>query len=122
MRHPVQNVKIDDHGTPRFQQNIIVDYLLRKGPFDLNHLALQDFPREDYVQFAQLIGYSVSGFGGLGYVSDDDYYIAEAMIEGDLTEEQAELQYLRKLVSNLRSQLRPVASELFGVAEEDLLE
>ena len=43
----------------------------------LNELAAMDFPREDRVQLAQLIGYSILGFGELSYVSDEDYERAE---------------------------------------------
>lgn len=32
-----------------------------------------DFPQEDRVQLAQLIGYSQEGFGELSYVTNKDY-------------------------------------------------
>lgn len=67
--HPIQPVYVDPFGVHRFKKNAIVRYLLDKGPFDLNHLALQDFSKEDHEQFAQLIGYSRSGFADLSYVS-----------------------------------------------------
>jgi hypothetical protein len=35
-----------------------------------------NFPREDRVQFAQLIGYSYTGFGELSYVREEDHYAA----------------------------------------------
>lgn len=59
----------DEHGTVRFRENKIVRYLLDEGPFDLQKLAVLPFDREDHEQFAQLIGYSVSGLGELPYVS-----------------------------------------------------
>lgn len=65
---PMQNIVIDPHGVPRFKKNAVVEYLLNRGPFDLNHLAVQNFSNEDQAQFAQLIGYSVSGWGDLSYV------------------------------------------------------
>jgi len=40
------------------------------------------FPQEDREQFAQLIGYSLSGFGELDYVSDETYEVAERMLRG----------------------------------------
>lgn len=70
MKHPMQPVQMDDVGTIRFKKNKIVDYLLNNGGFDMNSLALVEFSDEDREQFAQLIGYSVGGFGGLSYVSD----------------------------------------------------
>jgi len=76
-RHPVQPMVKDDHGVMRFKENAIVRYLLDKGPFDMNHLALQEFSAEDAEQFAQLIGYSLSGFGDLSYVSNETYTKAE---------------------------------------------
>ena len=53
----------------RFQENKLVTYLLDHGGLTMNDLAMvPDVSRADREQFAQLIGYSVSGFGELGYV------------------------------------------------------
>lgn len=71
-KHPQQPVEKDDQGVIRFKKNHIVDFLLRSGRFDLNLLALMPFSNEDRTQFAQLIGYSVSGFGELSYVPSED--------------------------------------------------
>lgn len=72
--HPCQPIIKDDNGISRFKQNTIVRFLLNNGGFvDLNKLAIMEFPREDKVQFAQLIGYSICGFGELSYVSDEDF-------------------------------------------------
>lgn len=78
VRHPVQPLLIARHGTVHFKENAIIRYLLDAGPFDLNHLACIPFSIEDRVQFAQLIGYSLAGFGELSYVSDADYERAAA--------------------------------------------
>ena len=67
MKHPNQPLYRDDRNVLRFKQNHIVRFLLDHGPHDLNSLARMNFEREDRVQFAQLIGYSLSGFGDLGY-------------------------------------------------------
>ena len=65
----MQKIDLDAHSVLRFRSNALVRYLLDAGPFDLNHLALlPNIPRGDWVQLAQLIGYSVSGFGDLSYV------------------------------------------------------
>lgn len=68
---PMQPIVRDGKGVIRFQENAIVrtliDYCTNKG-LSMNELALMNFRREDREQFAQLIGYSVSGFGELGYV------------------------------------------------------
>ena len=83
MKHPIQMLKEDDHGVVRFVDNPIVRYLLDNGPFDMNHLAVAfSAPeyREDAEQFAQLIGYSLSGFSELSYVSDEAFEMAHTNI------------------------------------------
>jgi len=69
----------DDKGVIRFKANAIVRYLLERGPFDMTHLLLQEFSDEDRMQFAQLIGYSLSGYAELEYVSDESYEAAESL-------------------------------------------
>ena len=54
----------------RFRANAIVCMLLDEGSFDMNHIARRNFSQEDREQFAQLIGYSVSGAGDLSYMSE----------------------------------------------------
>ena len=67
--HPMQSIVMDESNVIRFQENAIVRFLLDAGPFDMNQLGIMPFDREDREQFAQLIGYSVSGFGDLSYAS-----------------------------------------------------
>lgn len=78
MKHPFQPVDIVD-GVYRFRRNAIVRYLLDAGPFDMNALAVLPFDDEDRIQFAQLIGYSVCGFGELSYVPEDVVALADAL-------------------------------------------
>lgn len=80
-KHPTQPLVKDKHGTLRFKRNSIVEFLLQKGGYDLNKLAAIDFSQEDREQFAQLIGYSLDGFGELDYVSDETYERAEKSIK-----------------------------------------
>lgn len=87
MKHPMQKITIDKSGTARFVENKIVRTLLDTGPLDMNRLAMLEFSDEDREQFAQLIGYSVSGFGELSYVSDRAYNKAEAIVR-DLVKEK----------------------------------
>lgn len=75
-RHPVQPLITGPDGVTRFKRNAIVRFLLDAGPFDMNQLALMNYSDEDREQFAQLIGYSLSGFGELRYVSDKTYEAA----------------------------------------------
>lgn len=75
----------------RFKQNNIVAYLIDKGSINLNQIAYlaadpaNGFTQEDQEHLAQLIGYSVAGFGGLSYASPETVEkadeIADAMIE-----------------------------------------
>lgn len=74
-RHPMQPLVKDEHGTVRFKRNAIVKHLIQGKQ---NDIAMMDFSDEDRVQVAQLIGYSVSGFSDLSYVSDADCERAEA--------------------------------------------
>lgn len=68
--HPMQPIVMDPHGVVRFKANPIVrlllDYASERG-LDLNKLAIMQFSDEDRSQLAQLIGYSVSGYGDLSY-------------------------------------------------------
>lgn len=73
MTQPMQPLYTDRRGVVRFKENAVVSYLLDKGGLTLNDLALVDFPQEDLEQFAQLIGYSLRGFGELHYVSNRTY-------------------------------------------------
>lgn len=81
----MQDIVLDEYGTPRFRENRIVKYLLTYGPFDMNDFGEMfggdEEYREDEEQFAQLIGYSVSGFGDLPYASEDIVNEADALAE-----------------------------------------
>ena len=70
---PLQPLIHDKHGVLRFKENKIVRYLLDNGGIDMNKLAMQGFDDSDSEQFAQLIGYSLSGFAELSYVKEIDY-------------------------------------------------
>ena len=68
-KHPLQPFVVDKDGTVHFKQNTIVRFLLEAGLWDMNKLELMNFTLEDREQFAQLIGYSLTGFLELPYVS-----------------------------------------------------
>lgn len=80
-KFPIQPLTRDAAGTIRFEKNLIVRFLLDAGPFDLNQLMKLPFPNEDREQFAQLIGYSLQGFGELDYVSDATYNEASSLLD-----------------------------------------
>lgn len=78
---PIQPVYRDEQGVVRFRANAVVSFLYQWASargMGLNELALMPFDAADREQFAQLIGYSVSGFGDLSYVSDETYARATA--------------------------------------------
>lgn len=87
--HPMQPVVLDKDGVARFKANAIVRFLIdysHSRGVGLNELALMPFDAADREQFAQLIGYSVSGFGELGYVSDGAYQKAAEAAQALTTE------------------------------------
>ncbi len=81
-KQPMQSVYLNEHGTARFRPNKIVRYLLDAGIFDMNHIALlPHISKQDREQFAQLIGYSVSGFGDLSYAREKTIAKADRRVE-----------------------------------------
>jgi hypothetical protein len=119
--HPFQPVYLERDGTLRFKENKIVSYLLKHGGIDLNKIAELPFEREDRVHFAQLIGYSVGGFGELNYVKDDEYEKARLMAD-DEDPRDAELAVLRETLYAIRKGLREPIAELYGKHPDDLME
>ncbi|PTA95712.1 hypothetical protein C9415_10150 [Kluyvera sp. Nf5] len=78
---PMQPLEFDAMGTLRFKENAIVRKMLdysREHGYGLNEMALEDFTPDDRMQLMQLIGYSLSGYGELSFVSDESYNRAEA--------------------------------------------
>ncbi len=80
--HPQQPMVVDKEGTVRFRGNAIVRTLLDTGKLNLNDLASMPFSQEDHIQLAQLIGYSVDGFGELSYVPLDLARSCDSQAEG----------------------------------------
>ncbi len=76
-----QPIVQDDQGTFRFKSNAIVRTLLDAGVLDMNKLAVMQFTDADREQFAQLIGYSVSGIGDLSYSSEKAVAAADEVVE-----------------------------------------
>lgn len=120
-RLPIQPVYTDEDGVLRFRGNKVVRYLLDHGSLDLNDLArkVRDCP-EDWAQFAQLIGYSLSGFGSLSYGDSDTYEVADRMAREGMTEQEARIDYLEKLLAGVRQDARALALKLFDIHPDDL--
>lgn len=90
---PMQPLCRDPSGVIRFQENAVVRHVLRAateaGATNLNRIAaMVSFSDEDRQQFAQLIGYSVSGYGDL---CDDHLDAAAAAVEAQVAFERAEM-------------------------------
>ena len=101
MKHPIQKIYTDEAGTDRFVANEIVRYILDFGGIDLNHLATKPFSKEDRQQFAQLIGYSLSGYSELSYVTDEAYELAHRAKEKETIAEE-QVKYYEEKLAELR--------------------
>lgn len=75
--YPMQPIILDPNGRKRFESNPIIEMLVDEGSIDLNRIAVwcavNEIDHKYRQQLAQLIGYSVSGYGTLSYVSDESY-------------------------------------------------
>lgn len=88
MRVPIETCVAED-GVLRFKENTLVtmlaDNFKYEGMTGLNALSLyyqvNNIPVEEYSQITQLIGYSVSGWGGLSTTSDEEYYAVQDRVE-----------------------------------------
>jgi hypothetical protein len=83
LKRPMQPVVLED-GVIRFKENRVVCYLLDRVSVvrvDLNTLNVIKylFPQDDWDQFHQLIGYSVSGYSELSSVSPESIAAAEKL-------------------------------------------
>ena len=103
----------------RFVPNRIVEMLLEKAPVDLNDIAAMEFTQQERVQFAQLIGYSVIGFGSLSYVDDETYGAAIKVCEG-ATELEARNSELREQLDEVRKGWKIASSAAFRIHPDDL--
>ncbi|MBX3589042.1 MAG: hypothetical protein KF796_20625 [Ramlibacter sp.] len=68
--HPTQPTVLV-RGVRRFKSNAIVAHLLDHGGINMDDIARLPFSDEDRRQFAQLIGFSVSGYQNLDYAQRD---------------------------------------------------
>ena len=124
MKHPIQPLQNDAHGVMRFKVNTIVRHLLDTHPAcDMNKLACMEFSDDDRQHFAQLIGYSLSGYSELqSYVSDEAYSAAAHMADG-LEERDARIAALEQKIAELRAaadMLREPVARLLEMHPDDL--
>ena len=82
---PMQPIVKDEHDVARFQKNRIVYDLWKEGKVDLNTIGIRaadgEYTEAEQMQFAQLIGYSVSGFGDLSYADREVVRRADRLAE-----------------------------------------
>jgi hypothetical protein len=116
-KHPIQPLVEDYHGVVRFKQNTIVNYLLKNGGLDLNKLAMVEFPKEDWDQFHQLIGYSHSGIPG---VDEEIWQAAESMYKGGMSELEARNAHLREELTALKLGIKDAVARLYNIHPDDL--
>lgn len=123
MKNPIQPLVEDEHGVLRFKKNAIVrdllDFATQMG-FGLNEMAMREYSVDDHQQFAQLIGYSLSGYGSLSYVDNQSYCAAEAMEEHGISEQQARIDYLESLLADIKNAVREPMARLFEIHPDDL--
>jgi hypothetical protein len=81
MKHPLQVIVRAADGTVRFQGNALVQHLVAAYPggAEALRLACPAADSGDWEQLEQLLGYSVSGFGDLPYVSREAVRAADAV-------------------------------------------
>lgn len=123
-KFPLQPIFTDDNGTQRFVSNRIVEYFLDYardvgGP-DLNKIAGMDFTNEERTQFAQLIGYSLSGFSELRYVSDESYGAACYKGQGAISELEARNKVLTDKLNTVREALKDLVPAVYRIHPDDL--
>jgi len=123
MKHPIQNVALVD-GRLRFTKNIIVRHLveqLEKFGYTLDNLHMyfceRDFD-DDWDQFNQLIGYSVSG------APFKDEHVRESaykMHENGMDEITARAHNAEAKLTNVRELLLEGVSDLYNIHPDDLV-
>jgi len=124
MKNPIQPIIKDADGQVRFKENKIVQELLDTHPnFDMNDIARKNFSDDDRQQFAQLIGYILSGYSELmRYVDDVAYSAAEYVAEG-MDWRDAKIKALEGELAGVKSAvnaMKPHIAKICCVHSDDL--
>lgn len=104
----------------RFLKNEIVVYLLENGGIDMNQLARLDFSKEDRVQFAQLIGYSVGGFQSLSYVDPLTFDAINYLVEGEMDYKEAQVLALTEQINEVKKGLSIITKAITFISDEEI--
>lgn len=103
-----------------FVKNEIVDYLLRNCGIDMNQLAALDFSNEDRIQFAQLIGYSISGFLSLSYVDPVTFDTVNNLFEGETDYKDAQIVALKKQLEEVKRGLSIITNAITFISDDEI--
>ena len=123
-KFPIQPIYKDPNGRLRFTKNRIVHHLHKIGQqynCGLNELAEMDFTNEEWCQFAQLIGYSLSGYSELNYVDNAKYNEAIAASKNQ-DPRDSKIVYLEGELKALRKGLIVPMARLFEKHPDDFKE
>lgn len=121
MSFPLQPIITDAQGVVRFKANGIVAHLQESGAININALLAMDFKPEDWEQFNQLIGYSLSAWGGLQHTSNESWEAANLMHRQGLDSMQARLVAVEGELAALREALAAPIARLYGKHPDDLV-
>ena len=121
-KNPMQPMIYDIQGTVRFKENTIVSYLLHAGSIDLNMLSVMDFPKNDWEQFYQLIGYSFGGYSELQRIDDDAYNEARIQEELLIKRSQGTESTISETIEELEDKLSDAYETIFNLESSNDLE
>ena len=118
MKHPTQKI-IDG----RFVGNKIVKYLRDHSGINMTELRMLEFDTEDREQFVQLLGYSLSTYSELDYVTDTAYQKAIFLEEKpELKDAEAEMLVISTKLARARKLVAELTAELFRIHPDNLKE
>ena len=105
----------------KLDENNKYHFLYQQYNCGLNELAEMDFTTEEWCQFAQLIGYSLSGYSELNYVDNAKYNEAIAASKNQ-DPRDSKIAYLEGELKALRKGLKEPIARLFEKYPDDFKE
>jgi len=95
--------------------------LFESGKIDLNQIACMNWSNEERQQLAQLLGYSLSGYGELSYVDDIAYEMAEKTYNNkDEFEKDIRIKYLEERLESIKNEMKSIVTKLYEIHPDDL--
>ena len=126
MKHPIQKTHMDDD-VFRFVHNDVVYFMkekLREFGYDLNdlHVDCHEASPDDWDQFNQLIGYSVSA---IPLNNMDIHEIAyDGLVDGKLINDDPNTitsNHYEEKYKELKKQLAPIIADMYNKHPDDLI-